>query len=60
MLQHLQDRFKDEMFKTAIGINSKLTEAYDSRKPIIHKTPSARGAVEYMQLSTEILKRIKK
>ena len=60
VLQHLQDRFKDEMFKTAIGINSKLTEAYDSRKPIIHKTPSARGAVEYMQLSTEILKRIKK
>lgn len=58
VLQHLQDRFKDELFKTAIGINSKLIEAYDARKPVIHKTPSASGAKEYMQLSREIIKRI--
>lgn len=59
VLQHLQERFGKTMFKTAIGINSKLTEAYDARKPIIHKTPSARGAKEYMQLSNEIIKRVK-
>ncbi len=60
VLAYLEDRFKKEMFKTPIGINSKLIEAFDARKPIIHKTPSARGAQEYMQLSKEILKRVKK
>jgi len=59
VLQYLRDRFKNEMFKTAIGVNSKLVEAFDVRKPIIHKTPSARGAKEYTQLSREILKRLK-
>ena len=60
VLAHLQERFKKEMFDTAIGINSKLIEAFDARKPIIHKTPTARGALEYTILSKEILKRIKK
>lgn len=57
VLQLLQNRFDGDLFKTAIGINSKLIEAFDARKPIIHKTPSARGALEYMQLSKEIIKR---
>jgi len=60
VLKHLQDRFKKELFNTAIGVNSKLVEAYDVRKPIIYKTPSARGALEYTQISKEIVKRIKK
>jgi chromosome partitioning protein len=60
VLQLLKDRFKNELFKTAIGVNSKLVEAFDARKPIIHKTPSARGALEYSLLSNEILKKIKK
>lgn len=60
VLQHLQERFKAELFSTAIGVNSKLVEAFDARKPIIYKTPSARGAVEYTRLSREIIKRLKK
>ena len=60
VLQHLQDRFKKELFNTAIGVNSKLVEAYNARKPIIYSTPSARGALEYTQISNEIVKRIKK
>ena len=60
VLKLLEDRFKNELFKTPISINSKLIEAFDARKPIIHNTPSARGAKEYMQLSKEILKRVKK
>jgi len=60
VLQHLQERFKKELFNTVIGINSKLVEAFDARKPIIHKTPSARGALEYTELGNEIVKRIKK
>jgi chromosome partitioning protein len=59
VLKHLQERFKNELFKTSIGINSKLIEAFDARKPIIHKSPSAKGAQEYTQLSKEILKRVK-
>ncbi len=60
VLRLLEERFKNELFKTPIGINTKLIEAFDARKPIIHKTPSARGAQEYLQLSKEIIRRIKK
>jgi len=60
VLLNLQERFKSELFNTVIGVNSKLVEAFDARKPIIYKTPSARGAFEYTQLSNEIIKKIKK
>ena len=60
VLKLLKDRFKSDLFKTVIGVNSKLVEAFDARKPIIHNTPSARGALEYTQLSKEIIKKIKK
>jgi len=60
VLKLLQDRFNSEMFNTAIGINSKLIEAFDARKPIIYSSPSARGAKEYNELAGEIVKRVKK
>jgi len=60
VLQYLQDRFKSELFSTAIDVNSKLVEAFNARKPIIYNTPSAKGAIEYTQLSREILKKINK
>jgi len=59
VLAMLQDRFKKEMFKTVIGINSKLIEAFNARKPIIFKTPSARGAKEFRALADEIIKKLK-
>jgi chromosome partitioning protein len=58
VLQLLRERFVKNMFATTIGINSKLVEAFDARKPIIYKTPSAKGAVEYQALSDEILARL--
>jgi len=60
VLHYMKDRFKSELFSTAIGVNSKLVEAFDARKPIIYKTPSARGALEYNRLSKEIEKKIEK
>ncbi len=59
VLQLLHDDHGSLMFKTAIGVNSKLVEAYNAQKPIIYKTPSARGALEYTALTREIQKRIK-
>lgn len=60
VLHLLQERFKKELFKTAISINSKLIEAFDAQKPILHKTPSARGAKEYVALAKEVMNRIKR
>ncbi len=59
VLNELQDRFGKKMFKTVIGVNSKLIEAYHAQKPINSYFPSARGAKEYGQLAEEILQRIK-
>ena len=59
VLARLQERFKKEMFTTVIGINSKLIEAFNARKPIIFKTPSARGAREFQALAVEIIKKLK-
>ncbi len=59
VLQLLHDTHGPLMFKTAIGVNSKLVEAYNAQKPIIYKTPAARGALEYTALTREIQKRIK-
>lgn len=59
VLNELQDRFGKKMFKTVIGVNTKLIEAYHAQKPINSYFPSARGAKEYGQLAEEILQRIK-
>ncbi|MBD3223280.1 MAG: AAA family ATPase [Caldithrix sp.] len=54
----LRERFGDKVFDTVIGVNSKLIEAYGHRKPVMYYAPSARGAKEYKQLASEIIKRI--
>ena len=54
----VQTRFGKKVFKTVIGVNSKLIEAYQAQKPIISYMKSARGSKEYMALAKEILKRI--
>ncbi len=60
VMEFLQREHGPLMLKTVIGINSKLTEAYNAQKPIVFKAPSARGAVEYTALAREIISRIKK
>lgn len=56
--QVLQNRFGKLMFKTVIGVNSKLIEAYHAQQPIMVYYPSARGAKEYRQLAEEIRQRV--
>jgi len=60
VLEHLRQQHGKLMMKTVIGVNSKLTEAYNAQKPIVFKTPAARGAREYAALTQEIQSRIKK
>jgi len=52
-------RFGKKVFKTVIGVNSKLIEAYHAQKPIISYSASARGSKEYSALAKEITKRMK-
>jgi chromosome partitioning protein len=54
----LKQEFNKETFDTLIGINSKLSEAYNEAKPCIDYAPSARGSKEYQVLASEILGRI--
>lgn len=58
VLNELKLRFRKEVFSTVIGVNSKLIEAYQARKPILYYAASARGAKEYGALAREILKRV--
>ncbi|MHB2154023.1 ParA family protein [Calditrichota bacterium GD2] len=60
VVQLLKDRFAGQVFETVIGVNTKLTEAYNAQKPILNYASSARGAKEYRALADEILKRLKK
>ena len=49
---------KNRMFKTVIGVNSKLAEAFHARQPVLLYAPRARGCEEYQQLAKEMLKRM--
>jgi len=60
VVQLLNKRFGKEVFRTVIGVNTKLVEAYNAQKPILSYASSARGAKEYRALADEILKRLKK
>ncbi len=55
---HIKQRFGRQVFQTVIGVNSKLIEAYNARRPILQYAPSARGAKEYLALAEEVLQRM--
>ncbi|NOX89884.1 MAG: ParA family protein [Calditrichaeota bacterium] len=56
--QLLREKFKEQVFDTVIGVNTKLIEAYQAQKPILSYASSARGAMEYRALAQEILNRL--
>jgi len=60
VLDLLRKRFGSQMFKTVIGVNSKLMEAFQARQPVLLYAPHARGSEEYRQLAGEMLRRIKR
>ncbi len=59
VLDLLRKRFGTKMFKTVIGVNSKLIEAFHARQPVLLYAPRARGSEEYQQLAREMLRRMK-
>jgi chromosome partitioning protein len=60
VLELLRKRFGSQMFKTVIGVNSKLIEAFQARQPVLLYAPRARGSEEYQQLAKEMLRRMGK
>jgi chromosome partitioning protein len=60
VLDLLRKRFGKRMFKTVIGVNSKLIEAFHARQPVLLYAPRARGSEDYQQLAKEMLKRIER
>jgi chromosome partitioning protein len=58
VLQTLQSKYGKLFLKTVIGINSKLIEAYEAKKPILLYNKSARGNKEYIELAKEIIKKV--
>ncbi len=58
VLQKLQEKYGKQFMTTIIGINSKLIEAYESKKPVMLYNKSARGNKEYFELAREIIKKV--
>lgn len=55
----LSNNFKDQLFKTEIRNNISIAEAYSFNKSVIDYMPKSNGAIDYMNLTKEIIKRLK-
>jgi chromosome partitioning protein len=55
----LSNNFKDQIFKTEIRNNISIAEAYSFNKSVIDYMPKSNGAIDYMNLTKEIIKRLK-
>jgi len=55
----LSNNFKDRLFKTEIRNNISIAEAYSFNKSVIDYMPKSNGSVDYMNLTKEIIKRLK-
>jgi len=54
----VQGYFKDKLFKTLIHRNVRLSEAPSFGKPALLYDASSTGAMDYMNLTEEILHRV--
>ncbi len=55
--QEVRDHFKDSVFRTMIPRNVRLSEAPSHGKPVLLYDIQSKGAVAYLRLADEILKR---
>ena len=57
ILERLQsdERYKDKLFKTAIRVNTTITDSSDQGKPVVFYRRSSYGAQDYMALAREFL-----
>lgn len=59
MLSALNNIFDDKLFKTYIHHNSKIIESQSASKPINFFDKKSRGYEEYLELSKEVIERVK-
>lgn len=59
VMEQLRDRFGELVLKSVIGINSKLSEAYNENMPVSYYDSHARGNRDYELLSKELIKRVR-
>lgn len=57
VLDGLRERFREQVFRTVIRVNTSLREAPSFNKTIFEYSPMSRGAFDYYQLTEEILSR---
>jgi chromosome partitioning protein len=57
VLENLRERFKEQVFKTVIRVNTSLREAPSFNQTIFEYSPMSRGAFDYYQLTEEVLAR---
>lgn len=55
VLGEIHSRFKDDMYKSVIGINVALKESASVGKPVFHYNRHAAGAKDYLALAEEVL-----
>lgn len=57
MSKELADHFGDKLYRTIVPRNVRLAEAPSYGKPIIEYDKSSRGALAYLALAGEILRK---
>ena len=57
VLQEIKKNLKERVFKTVIRVCVKITEAPSFGKSVLSYAPSSTGAVDYMNLAREFIKR---
>lgn len=55
VFDEFRKEFNGQLFKTPIDIDTKIRESQTLRTPIIYSFPTSRGAIQYQNLSNEIL-----
>lgn len=55
VFDEFRKEFNGELFKTPIDIDTKIRESQTLKTPVIYSFPTSRGAIQYQNLSNEIL-----
>lgn len=58
VISELKKYYSDKLFKTPVSRNVKLSEAPSFGKPVYYHDKSSKGAVEYLEVAKELIKRI--
>jgi chromosome partitioning protein len=59
VIEKIKGKYSKELFNTVIGVNIKIEEAQVNKQSILSYSSVDRGSLQYRQLGSEILERIK-